>query len=107
MLHYRKRQLAAALSERSPSDSLALDQVLMANYTLLNDNRSTMSRNAPHRSRPTFHARTQPFTSAIEAGTPSARRVMLQYRKRQLAAALSGRSPSDSRALDRWLTIHF
>ncbi|KAH9004590.1 hypothetical protein EDB86DRAFT_2884224 [Lactarius hatsudake] len=45
MLKHRKRQLAAALSAPLLGDSLALDQALLANYTLLNENRAGMGRN--------------------------------------------------------------
>ena len=45
MLKHRKRQLAAALSAPLLGDSLALDQALLANYTLLNENRPGMGRN--------------------------------------------------------------
>lgn len=51
MLKHRKRQLAAALSAPMLGDSLALDQALLANYTLLNENRSGVSRNARLKSR--------------------------------------------------------
>ena len=44
MLKHRKRQLAAALSAPMLSDSLALDQALLANYTHLNKNRSGVGR---------------------------------------------------------------
>lgn len=52
MLKHRKRQLAAALSAPLLGDSLALDQALLANYTLLNENRAGMGRNARLKSRP-------------------------------------------------------
>ncbi|KAH9175940.1 hypothetical protein EDB89DRAFT_1942750 [Lactarius sanguifluus] len=52
MLKYRKRQLAAALSAPLLGDSLALDQALLANYTLLNENRAGMGRNTRVMSRP-------------------------------------------------------
>jgi hypothetical protein len=44
MLKHRKRQLAAELSAPLLGDPLALDQALLANYTLLNENRSSMAR---------------------------------------------------------------
>ncbi len=51
MLKHRKRQLAAVLSAPLLGDSLALDQALLANYTLLNENRAGMGRNARLKSR--------------------------------------------------------
>lgn len=45
VLKHRRRQLAALLDSRSVGDSLALDQALLANYALLNENRSNVSRN--------------------------------------------------------------
>ncbi|KAI9440435.1 hypothetical protein H4582DRAFT_1936826 [Lactarius indigo] len=51
ILKHRKRQLAAALSAPLLGDSLALDQALLANYTLLNENRAGMGRNARLKSR--------------------------------------------------------
>ncbi|KAH9031008.1 hypothetical protein EDB85DRAFT_1389014 [Lactarius pseudohatsudake] len=52
MLEHRKRQLAAALSAPLLCDSLALDQALLANYTLLlNENRAGVGRNARLKSR--------------------------------------------------------
>ena len=51
MLKHRKRQLAAVLSAPMLGDSLALDQALMANYTLLNENRSGVGRNTRLKSR--------------------------------------------------------
>ena len=51
LLKHRKRQLAAALSAPMLGDSLALDQALLANYTLLNENRSGVGRHARLKSR--------------------------------------------------------
>ncbi|KAH9066559.1 hypothetical protein EDB87DRAFT_1586808 [Lactarius vividus] len=51
MLKHRKRQLAAALSAPLLGDSLALDQALLANYTLLNENSTGVNRHARLKSR--------------------------------------------------------
>ncbi|KAI0255734.1 hypothetical protein BJV78DRAFT_1172953 [Lactifluus subvellereus] len=52
MLRHRRRQLATALGMPALGDSLALDQALLANYALLNGNRSSgTSRNARLKSR--------------------------------------------------------
>ena len=51
MLKHRKRQLTAAMSAPMLGESLALDQALLANYTLLNENCSGVGRNARLKSR--------------------------------------------------------
>jgi hypothetical protein len=51
VLKHRRRQLAALLGSHSLGDSLALDQALLANYTLLKEKRSGVGRNARHKSR--------------------------------------------------------